>query len=611
MLLYCGESNDYVKLRSALPVSAGRPGAIRLPGRERGSALEETVNTAEAIVRILSDSGVRHIFGLPGDTSMELYDALYRHREIQHIMTRDERSAGFMADAYARISGRLGICEGPSGGGSTYVVPAVAEAQGSSSPVLSFTTDTPVSQDGRNVLTEMDQEALFAAIAKWSHRIKSPETAADVVRRAIRVATSGRPGVSSIILPEDILESPAADQPTYGLPENIECPSARVRPDPDAVNKAADLISTAVKPIIVAGGGVVRSGAWDELTMLAESMNIPVATSVNGKGSVSEESAVSIGVVGGNGARPYANETLREADVMILIGTRTNSVTTLNWTLPSRESISVVQIDIDAGQVGRHYRADASIVGDAKLVLRDLLDAVNLRTTNVQDRKAWLAELANHKQDYFDQAEARASEPGGAIKPQRVFSVLRKVLDPETVIVADPGTPTPFTGAEYPLKYAGRYTAIPRAHGGLGFAIPGVIGAHYGADGRRVVGLTGDGSFGFSVGELETISRLDLPIPIIHFNNSEYGWIKELQHLFHGERYFSVDFNRVDYAGIARGFGLEAVQVTDPDDVERAVQTALDSGKPWFIDVVSESPLTETPPVATWQAAEAAKSATS
>jgi acetolactate synthase I/II/III large subunit len=567
------------------------------------------MNTAEAIVRILSDSGVRHIFGLPGDTSMELYDALYRHPEIQHILTRDERSAGFMADAYARISGRIGICEGPSGGGASYVVPGVAEAQGSSSPVISFTTDTPVSQDGRNVLTEMDQEALFAAVAKWSHRIKNTETAADVIRRAIKVATSGRPGVASIVLPEDILEAEIDDPVLYGLPDLIACPSSRVRPDPDSVTRAADLISTSEKPVIVAGGGVRISGAWDELTMLAESMNIPVATSINGKGSISEESAVSIGIVGGNGARPYANEALRDADLMILIGTRTNSVTTLNWTLPPQDQVKVIQIDVDPAQVGQNYRADAGIVGDAKLVLKDLLDAVDLRTTLVQDRKAWLAGLANQKQDYFDQAESKAAETSQPIKPQRVFSVLRRLLDPETVIVADPGTPTPFTGAEYPLKYAGRYTAIPRAHGGLGFAIPGVVGAHYAAEGRRVVGLTGDGSFGFSVGELETISRLDLPIPIIHFNNSEYGWIKELQHLFHGGRYFSVDFNRVDYAGIARGFGLESVQVTDPEDVEGAIQTALESGKPWFIDVVSESPLTETPPVATWQAAEAARSA--
>jgi acetolactate synthase I/II/III large subunit len=294
------------------------------------------MNTAEAIVRILSESGVRHIFGLPGDTSMELYDSLYRHPEIQHILTRDERSTGFMADAYARVSGRLGVCEGPSGGGASYVVPGVAEAHGSSSPVLSLTTGTPVTQDGRNVLTEMDQEALFRPISKWAHRVKNPATAGDVIRRAIRVATSGRPGAVSIVLPEDVLEWEAPDETPYGVPHSTICPSYRLRPDPDDVTRAADLISNASRPVIVAGGGVRSSGAWNELTALAESMNIPVATSINGKGSVSEDSPVSLGIVGGNGARPYANEALRETDLMVLVGTRTNSVTTLNWTLPPR-----------------------------------------------------------------------------------------------------------------------------------------------------------------------------------------------------------------------------------------------------------------------------------
>jgi acetolactate synthase I/II/III large subunit len=567
------------------------------------------VKIAELIVRILSDSGVRHIFGLPGDTSMELYDALYRHREIQHILTRDERSAGFMADAYARVSGRLGVVEGPSGGGATYVVPAVAEAFGSSSAVLSLTTDTPVSQDGRAVLTEFDQEALFRPITKWSHRIKTTETAADALRRAIRVATSGRPGAVSLILPEDVLDLDAPDERFYGTPEFTSVPSSRVRPDPDQVQRAADLISEAERPVIVAGGGVKISAAWAELTMLAEAMNIPVATSINGKGSIAEDSPVSLGIVGGNGARSYANEILRGTDLMILIGTRTNSVTTLNWTLPAQGSCRVVQIDVDPGQIGNNYKPDAVVIGDARLALRDLMEAVDLRSPRIQERKVLLAEMASRKHDYFERAEAKAADLSRPIKPQRVFSVLRRVLDPSTVIVADPGTPTPFVGAEYPLKQPGRKTVIPRAHGGLGFAIPAVVGAYYAADGLPVLCLCGDGSFGMSVGELETITRLNLPIPIIQFSNSEFGWIKELQHLYHGDRYLSVDFNPVDYAAIARGFGFEAIQVTDPEDVENAVRGALEAGKPYFVDIVSESPVTETPPVALWQEAEAARSA--
>jgi acetolactate synthase-1/2/3 large subunit len=184
---------------------------------------------------------------------------------------------------------------------------------------------------------------------------------------------------------------------------------------------------------------------------------------------------------------------------------------------------------------------------------------------------------------------------------------MRAALDDETIIVADPGTPTPFLGAQYELRRPGRTMVIPRAHGGLGYAIPGVVGAWYAGGGRRVVGMTGDGSFGMSVGELETISRLGLPIVIIQCSNGTFGWIKELQHLYHDDRYFGVDFNPVDYAAIARGFGFRAAQVTDPDDVERAVRNAVDDGRPYFLDIVTESPVTETPPVAAWTAAEAAR----
>ena len=180
-----------------------------------------------------------------------------------------------------------------------------------------------------------------------------------------------------------------------------------------------------------------------------------------------------------------------------------------------------------------------------------------------------------------------------------------EVLDDDALIVADPGTPTPYLGAQYELRRAGRTTVIPRAHGGLGYAIPGVVGAYYAAPDRRIIGMTADGSFGMSVGELETITRLNLPVVIIQCSNGSFGWIKELQHLYHDDRYFSVDFNPVDYAAIAKGFGFEACQVTDPDDLLPALERALADGRPYFVDVVTESQITETLPVAPWIEAEA------
>jgi acetolactate synthase-1/2/3 large subunit len=217
--------------------------------------------------------------------------------------------------------------------------------------------------------------------------------------------------------------------------------------------------------------------------------------------------------------------------------------------------------------------------------------------------------MAALKREYFERQQAFVESDAQPIKPQRVIAALRKLLGDDTTIVADPGTPTPYICAQYLLDRPGRWTVIPRAHGGLGYALPAVVGAYYGAKetGGRTIALMGDGSFGMSVGELETITRLNLPVVLVQFNNRAFGWIKELQHLYHGDRYFSVDFNDVDYPAIARGFGMRSWRVSDPADLERTLRAALDDGGPCFVDVVTESQITETPPVHAWLEAEAAR----
>src|SRR5215217_7882672 len=210
---------------------------------------------ASALVDVLVESGVEHIFGLPGDTGMAFYDALNDVRDrVAHIMTRDERSASFMADVYARASGRLGVCEGPSGGGATYIVPGVAEAHGSAIPLLCLTSDTPVNQHGRGVLTELDQESLFRPVTKWNTRINASVTVAEMTRRAVRMATSGRPGAVHLSLPTDSLEGETPDSSVYVVPDFGSAPAMRTRPDPELVLRAADAIVRAERPVIVAGG---------------------------------------------------------------------------------------------------------------------------------------------------------------------------------------------------------------------------------------------------------------------------------------------------------------------------------------------------------------------
>lgn len=562
---------------------------------------------ARALVDVLVESGVEHIFGLPGDTGMAFYDALNDVRDrITHVMTRDERSASFMADVYARASGRLGVCEGPSGGGATYIVPGVAEAQGSAIPLLCLTSDTPVMQHGRGVLTELDQESLFRPVTKWNARINSATTMAEMTRRAVRMATSGRPGSVHLSLPTDSLEGETPDPSVYGVPDFASAPALRTRPDPELVQRAADAISRAERPVIVVGGGVLTSGAWDELTQFAETLNIPVATSINGKGSIAETSPVSIGIVGGNGAREYTNATVAEADLVIFLGTRTDSTTTHHWKVPSINGTqAAIQIDVEPFEIGNNYRLIVPIAGDAKLTLIDLLAAIDRPEEIGARNRARIDGLVAAGDRYWADVERQSRIVSRPIKPQVVVRAMRELLDDDVLIVADPGTPTPYLGAQYELRRAGRTTIIPRAHGGLGYALPGVVGAAFARPDLRSICMTGDGSFGMSVGELETISRLNLPIVLIQCSNGSFGWIKELQHLYHDDRYFSVDFNPVDYAAIARGFGLQSRQVVDAEDVRPAIQEALADGRPYFLDIVTESQITETPPVAAWTEAEA------
>ncbi|MEJ2209720.1 MAG: thiamine pyrophosphate-binding protein [Anaerolineae bacterium] len=558
------------------------------------------LNGGQIVVEMLRAYGVRHIFGVPGDTGLALYDALARasqQGQIDHVLARDERSAAYMADVYARVSYRPGVCEGPSGAGATYLASGLAEAQASSIPVVALTSDTPLAAEGRNVLTALDQPALFAPITKWATRLTGAEGIPDAVRQAFRLATSGRPGAVQITLPMDVLESDVTAPRLYAEEACCAYPAYPTRPDPAAVQRAADLLRRARRPMIVAGGGVLTSRAWAELTVLAEALGAPVGTSIGGKGAIAEDHPLSLGVVGSNGRRPYANAALRTADLILYVGCKTGSVVTDGWTLPPRDGHpAIVYLDIDPAEIGRNYAPAAGLVADARLGLADLLEALAARgSMAVADP---LAELAPAVADFWAEFEAKATADTSPIKPQRVIAALARLLPEDSVVVADAGTPTPFAAA-YLRSPAGRRVIIPRGHGGLGYALPGVVGAKLARPGATVVGLIGDGSLGMSAGEMETIARLGLPVTLVQFNNACFGWIKVSQDILYGGRHFGVDFGAdTDYVAIARGFGLRGVRVDEAAGVEPALRRALASEQPTFIDVLTEEGSTELPPVA-------------
>jgi acetolactate synthase-1/2/3 large subunit len=550
------------------------------------------LNGAQATVEMLRAHGVEIVFGLCGDTSLPLYDAL-RSSNLRHILTRDERHAAYMADGYARVTGRVGVCEGPSGGGATYILPGLVEANESSIPVLALNTDISVGSRGRFTLTELDQKSLMAPLTKWNAVIDRAADIPRTLRRAFEAMTTGRPGAAHIALPFDVQNAPLDASDIWADPSLGTYPSRRSGPDPEMVLLAAKLLRSAKKPVFICGGGVVISRAEAELCELAEKLGAPVATTISGKGSIDERCAHSVGVVGSNGGTPETRAVIDAADLVVFVGCRAGSVTTERWRHPAPDAARIIHIDVDPAVPGRNYKVDVPMVSDARLALSALLH-------EVQKRDGDLSSVDVQKRKKFEKFEALARSDDTPIRPERLVSDLSKSLDPDALLVADPGTPCPYFSAYHVVRGTGRRYFSNRAHGALGYSLAASIGAHYGRPKVKTVAVMGDGSFGMCCGELETAARLKLPITFVVVANAVYGWIKAGQKSGFKERYFSVDFGVTDHAAVASAFGIKAWRVSDPQKLNGVLKEALAHGGPTLVDVVCQ-PLHEAKaPVSEW-----------
>ena len=555
---------------------------------------------SEAVVRMLQQLGVEVIFGLCGDTSLPFYESLHDiDHGIRHVLTRDERNASFMADAYSRLSGKVGICEGPSGGGATYIIPGVAEANNSSAPVVCFTSDIDSRDVGRGTLTELDQRSLFLPVTRWTGVPATAKELPHAIRNAFVHATTGGMGASHVGLAYNVLMGDMPDKAVFIDRKFNTYPASRPAPDPVQVRKAADLLLEARRPLIVAGAGVLRSGAWEEIGLLSRLLGAPVATSISGKGSIAETDPYALGVIGSNGGLGYRHEMVQESDVIFYVGCRMGSVTTKKWSLPADGQKIIIQLDADAERIGLNYRVALGIVADAKLGVDALLGEVDRRTAGRPSIRIDPLEIARRRAAFMSEIEEFTSD-ARPIRPERFMAELLRVLPETAVICADPGTPCPYVSAYWQLPKPGRWFATPRAHGALGYALPAVVGAYFAKpEAERVIGVMGDGSFGFSVGELETIARLKLPVTLIVLNNAGFGWIKAGQKMV-GEKYYSVDFSDTNHAAIAQAYGMSARRVEDPQELADALREALASSSPFLLDVVVQPLEQARAPVSAW-----------
>lgn len=562
---------------------------------------------AELLVESLIAAGITTVFGLPGDTGVAFYDALYhRSDRLRHVLARDERHAAFMADGYARAANTVGVVEASSGGGSTYVVGGLGEAYAASVPILLIVSDVHSHSRGTGALTEIDQLALYSAVTKWAACAETAQQLPSLVEEALVQATDGRPAPVAIVVPEDVFDQDLAlDQaPRRPRPGLLQLPRARPAADPKCVDRAARMLAGAQRPVIVAGSGVHLSAASEVLADIAEHGAIPVATTVHGKGVITDTHPYSLGVVGANGGGP-GNPYLRAADAVLFVGTRANATDTNGWTAPPRTGVPVAQIDIVAARAGRNFPDAIPLAGDARTVLEQLRAALPAADAG---RRGVLADDVAALRGDGGHGQA-PQPPDGNLDARRVVETAQQAMPDGCLLVADPGTPTPHVAAYWQVGRPGRTVIVPRGHGPMGYAIPAAVGVSLAHPGTPVLALTADGGFAMACGELETVHRLQLPIVFVQFTNFSLGWIKMLQHLYTGRRYFGVDPGPIDAVGVAIACGLFAAHAGGYDELADLIARHVADRRPAYIDVAVRHVIDDVPPVAPWHAALAGETA--
>ena len=539
---------------------------------------------AQIILEMLRLYGVKHVFGLPGETTIDLYDHWGEYPDIEYILTRDEKNAAFMAEAYAKVTGRPGVVDTPSPG-VTHPAPGVAEAFVGSIPLIFFTTDVFPNDDKRNMLTGLDQTDFYSTICKESFILDRAEEIPFLMRRAFRVATSGRPGPVHIRVMWNSLTDTAEPTDLYAQPECAVYPAYRSIAEPSKLEETLQLLVKAKNPLIVCGQGALSSGAGAEVQQLAEALSIPVGTTTTGKGILAETHPLALGVVGARGGTEFTNSYIQAADTIFYIGSNTDSTGTDSWKLPKHsDNKTIIHLDVAPENLGNMYQTRVAMCGDAKVSLAYMLKLV---ASGAYQRDKSVNNLPQLREDARKKLfQMPIPETNRGIFPPRFVEVLDRILPENAIITSEPGVGVIYTTPLFQAKRSGRRYLTNYALGALGYAIPAALGAAFADESAPVIALTGDGSFGFNCGELETFKRTNKNITIVLFRNDIFGWIKGETVLVNGTEPICTDFDtEVDYLKVAEAFKLHCQRLTEHDDIETVLSNALNHKGPSFIEM--------------------------
>jgi acetolactate synthase-1/2/3 large subunit len=541
----------------------------------------------EAMARMLKAFNAGPMFGMGGFQLLAFYDAA-RRLKLNHHLINDERCGAFAADAYAKVSGRVGLVDATLGPGATNLITGLVEALNAGSPVVAFIGDTNRTHAGKNMTQDTRQVDILRPACKELLRIEDASRIPELIRRAFQVATSGRPGPVVVAVPEDVCHGtlPFNEEEFTVDPRWETAPSIRCRPAADDLARAAELLARAKRPLMLCGGGVHISGAADDVSAFARANAIPVAHTMTGKGAIACTDPLSAGLFGRYDR--IANALIEEADVLLVAGCKLGEIATKRFTIPKKGK-TVIHLDILPEEFGRTYQPAVTLWGDVREGIRDLASALAGDAKRLAAERAdYAASVGKRMATWRAGVSERLTSGETPINVARMLHELNGLMPPEGILVADGGFAAHWAGLIYDTKRPGRGFVPDRGFASIGYGLPGAIGAALASKGRPVVSLTGDGGFNMSLGDLETARRMGLSFAIVVFNNGASGYVKALQHLMYGAgAYQSSDLAETNYAKVAEAMGCTGIRVENPADLAGAFRKGLAArGGPIVIDVV-------------------------
>lgn len=535
--------------------------------------MAKKISGSEIVIECLKEQGVDIVFGYPGGAILNVYDALYKHQEeITHVLTSHEQGAAHAADGYARATGKVGVCMATSGPGATNLVTGIATAYMDSVPMVAITANVGVNMLGKDSFQEIDIAGVVMPITKHSFIVKNVEDLAPTIRRAFRIAKSGRPGPVLVDITKDV--TAAETEYTYEEPAVIERKTDTIREED--INKVIEMIKVSRRPYIMAGGGVIISGASEELKEFAEKVDAPVCDTLMGKGAYDGTSERYTGMIGMHGTK-VSNLGVSRSDLVIVVGARFSDRVIGNAS-KFAPNAKIIHIDIDAAEIDKNILANASIVGDAKEVLTILNSKLP-----TQSNRSWMAEIKDLTEK--NPVTYDMDHLNGPATIKKIY----EITEGNAIITTDVGQHQMWAAQNYTYKEPRTFLSSGGL-GTMGYGVGAAIGAKYGRPDKTVVNIAGDGCFRMNMNEIATAARYKVPIIQVVLNNHVLGMVRQWQNLFYGQRYSNTVLDdSVDFVAVSKALGANASKITSIEEFETEFKKALTADGPTVLDVMIDS----------------------